>query len=95
MKISYVDQGYTGAAPAAEAKAEGDRLGGHKLPEAKRGFLLLPRRWVVERSCLARPLPPPRPRLRTPRPNLYRLPLARLPEPHAQLALPLKVHDTL
>ena len=27
-----------------------DNLSSHKLPEAKRGFVLLPRRWVVERS---------------------------------------------
>src|ERR1700733_6619529 len=30
--------------------AEGIKLEVVKLPEAKRGFVLLPRRWVVERS---------------------------------------------
>jgi transposase len=38
------------AAPEAEASAHGIRLEVVKLPEAKRGFVLLPRRWVVERS---------------------------------------------
>ena len=45
-----MDQGYTGEAPAAEAAARGIRLEVVKLPEAKRGFVLLPKRWVVERS---------------------------------------------
>jgi transposase len=48
--LAYVDQGYTGDTPAAEAGAHGIRLEVVKLPEAKRGFVLLPRRWVVERS---------------------------------------------
>jgi transposase len=50
VEVGYVDQGYTGAAPAAEAAAQGIELEVVKLPEAKRGFVLLPRRWVVERS---------------------------------------------
>ncbi len=45
-----MDQGYTGDVPAAEAKAQGMQLDVIKLPQAKRGFVLLPRRWVVERS---------------------------------------------
>ena len=45
-----IDQGYTGAAPAEDARAHGISLEVVKLPEAKRGFVLLPRRWVVERS---------------------------------------------
>lgn len=50
VEIAYVDQGYTGE-NAAEAAAEyGIKLEVVKLPEAKRGFVLLPRRWVVERS---------------------------------------------
>ena len=44
------DQGLTGDKPAAEAEAEGIKLEVIKLAEAKRGFVLLPRRWVVERS---------------------------------------------
>jgi transposase len=50
VELAYVDAGYTGAAPEAAAAAEGIRLAVVKLPEAKRGFVLLPRRWVVERS---------------------------------------------
>jgi transposase len=45
-----VDQGYTGETPAKAAAAEGIELEVVKLSEAKRGFVLLPRRWVVERS---------------------------------------------
>ncbi len=50
VEIAFVDQGYTGAEPAAAAEANGIRLIVVKLEEAKRGFVLLPRRWVVERS---------------------------------------------
>ena len=50
VEVAYVDQGYTGAEPAAQAEAQGMRLEVIKLQEAKRGFVLLPRRWVVERS---------------------------------------------
>ena len=50
VEIAFVDQGYTGEQPAAEAQAHGIRLEVVKLPMAKRGFVLLPRRWVVERS---------------------------------------------
>ena len=50
VELAYVDQGYTGDDPAADAQAHGIRLEVVKLPEAKKGFVLLPRRWVVERS---------------------------------------------
>ena len=50
VKVAFVDQGYTGDQPAAGAEAHGIRLEVVKLPTAKRGFVLLPRRWVVERS---------------------------------------------
>ena len=53
VELAYVDPGYTGDAAADAAKAAGEhgiRLEVVKLPEAKRGFVLLPRRWVVERS---------------------------------------------
>jgi transposase len=50
VEVAFVDQGYTGAAPAAAAAAQGLRLEVVKHPEATRGFVLLPRRWVVERS---------------------------------------------
>jgi transposase len=50
VEVAFVDQGYTGAQPAADAQAQGIRLEVVKLPTAKHGFVLLPRRWVVERS---------------------------------------------
>ena len=50
VELAYVDQGYTGDRPAQAAKAEGIELMVVRLPEAKKGFVLLPRRWVVERS---------------------------------------------
>lgn len=50
VELAYVDQGYTGPDPAAAAQAHGIRLEVVRLPEAKKGFVLLPRRWVVERS---------------------------------------------
>jgi transposase len=50
VEVAFVDQGYTGPAPAVDAAAHGIRLEVVKLPDAKRGFVLLPRRWVVERS---------------------------------------------
>jgi len=50
VEIAYVDQGYTGENAAAAAAAHGIQLEVVKLPTAKRGFVLLPRRWVVERS---------------------------------------------
>ena len=50
VQIAYVDAGYTGEAAAQAAEGEGIRLEVVKLPDAKRGFVLLPRRWVVERS---------------------------------------------
>ena len=50
VETAFVDQGYTGEKPAEEAATHGVRLEVVKLAEAKRGFVLLPRRWVVERS---------------------------------------------
>jgi transposase len=50
VEVAFVDQGYSGAVPAEVAAEQGIRLAVVKLPEAKRGFVLLPRRWVVERS---------------------------------------------
>ena len=47
VELAYVDQGYTGEAPAAAAAEHGVKLEVVKLPETKRGFVLLPRRWVV------------------------------------------------
>jgi transposase len=50
VEVACVDQGYTGDQPAQDAAAHGIHLEVVKLPEAKHGFVLLPRRWVVERS---------------------------------------------
>ena len=50
VELAYVDQGYTGERPAEAAAKQKIELSVVKLPEAKRGFVLLPRRWVVERS---------------------------------------------
>jgi transposase len=50
VEVAFVDQGYTGQATADDAAAHAIRLEVIKLAEAKRGFVLLPRRWVVERS---------------------------------------------
>lgn len=50
VEVAFVDQGYTGDAAEADAASEGIHLEVVKLPEAKRGFVLLPRRWVVERT---------------------------------------------
>jgi len=50
VSLAFVDQGYTGDQPAADAEKSDIELSVVKLPEAKRGFVLLPRRWVVERS---------------------------------------------
>jgi transposase len=50
VEVAFVDQGYTGAQPAQAAAEHGIRLEVVKLPQAKKGFVLLPRRWVVERS---------------------------------------------
>jgi transposase len=50
VEIAYVDQGYTGEDAAQQAKQEGIKLTVVKHSQAKRGFVLLPRRWVVERT---------------------------------------------
>jgi transposase len=49
--VGYVDQGYTGEAAEEAAAEHGIQLEVVKHTEAGRGFALLPRRWVVERSC--------------------------------------------
>ena len=50
VELAFVDQGYTGEEAEKAAAERGIALRVVKLPEAKRGFVLLPRRWVVERS---------------------------------------------
>jgi transposase len=50
VEVAFVDQGYTGEEPAEQAARQGVRLVVVKLEVARKGFVLLPRRWVVERS---------------------------------------------
>jgi transposase len=50
VEVAFVDQGYTGQQAEQDAAAHGIRLEVVKLPQVRRGFVLLPRRWVVERS---------------------------------------------
>lgn len=50
VDIAFVDQGDTGARPAAETAAHGSRLEVVTLSTATRGVVVLPQRWVVERS---------------------------------------------
>lgn len=50
VTLAYVDQGYTGETAKEGAESHGIELEVVKHTEAKRGFVLLPRRWVVERS---------------------------------------------
>ena len=50
VQVAFVDQGYTGEQPAADAAEHGIKLEVVKHHQAKHGFVLLPRRWVVERS---------------------------------------------
>jgi transposase len=50
VQIAFVDQGYTGDNAAQQAHEHGIQLEVVKHTEAKKGFVLLPRRWVVERT---------------------------------------------
>jgi len=50
VELAYVDQGYTGEAAKQAAASHGIELAVVKHTQAKRGFVLLPRRWVIERS---------------------------------------------
>ena len=50
VQVAWADQGYTGQDTKDDAKAAGIELRVVKLPEARQGFVLLPRRSVVERS---------------------------------------------
>lgn len=50
VTLAYVDQGYTGETARQAAADHGIALAVVKLPAVKRGFVLLPRRWVVERD---------------------------------------------
>ena len=50
VTLAYVDAGYTGDTPKAAAADQGIALAVVKLPDLKRGFVLMPRRWVIERD---------------------------------------------
>jgi len=50
VTVAFVEQGYTGAEPRQPAAEQGTELAVVKLPVAKRDFVLLPRRWVIERD---------------------------------------------
>jgi transposase len=50
VTLTYADQDYTGQRAVNAAKSQGIELMVMKLPEAKKGIVLLPRRWVVKRS---------------------------------------------
>ena len=50
MTLVYSDQGYTGEKASSAVCDQGIHLQVVKLPEAIRGLVLLPKRWVVERS---------------------------------------------
>ena len=59
VDLAYVDPGTTGPKAANAAKARGIALEAIKLPDDKRGFVPLPRRWIVERVLrLGHPLSP-------------------------------------
>lgn len=50
VKKAFVDQGYTGKPAAEAAQEQGIELEVVKVEGVKGGFVLLPRRWVVERT---------------------------------------------
>ena len=50
VEVAFADQGYTGEAAQDAAGAHGIDLVIVRLPEAKKGFALLPKRWIAERS---------------------------------------------
>lgn len=58
VELAYVDQGYTGESAASQAQSHGIDLEVVKHEEAKRGFVLLPRRWVVEHDFASEGLCP-------------------------------------
>ncbi len=49
VSLAYIDQGYSGEDAEVDAASEGIHSEVVKLPEAKRGSVLLHRRWVVQR----------------------------------------------
>ena len=80
--MAYADQGYTGPNAAEAAQSHGIRLEVVKHPMSKRGFVLLPRRWVVEKLRMGCSLPPTRARLQAARHNTQGVSLRPLRMPH-------------
>jgi hypothetical protein len=56
VEMAYLNHGYAGAEPEAEAAKKFIQLDVVKHHEAERGFVLLSRHWMVERTfaCLGR-----------------------------------------
>ena len=50
IRVAFADGSYTGPNAAQAASEQGIELQVVKLPEATRGFVLLPKRWIIERS---------------------------------------------
>lgn len=50
VEVAFVDQSYTGESAEQAAASQGIKLVVVKHEKARRGFVLLPTRWVVERS---------------------------------------------
>jgi transposase len=50
VQVAFVDGAYQGPKAREAAESHGVELEVVKLPESARGFILLPKRWVVERS---------------------------------------------
>jgi len=50
VQVAFADGAYTGEDAAEAAQGQGIRLEVVKLPGAVRGFVLLPKRWIVERT---------------------------------------------
>lgn len=50
VQVLYADQGYRGEEVADDAEFQGIDLSVVSRPAGSRGFVLLPRRWVIERS---------------------------------------------
>ena len=50
VKLAWADQGYMGEQAKSDAAGHGIELQVVKLAEAKKGFVLLPQRWMARRS---------------------------------------------
>lgn len=50
VEVAFADQGYTGERTVLDATDTGVELIVVKRPEASKGFILVPKRWVFERS---------------------------------------------